>query len=146
MLTESNESIVLLPVHPHYVLEILAGRKTVEFRRRVPRRRPSWLYLYATSPISAILGFVEVVDLVQEAPSVLWERYSNAGSIDKHSFDTYFSDSCEGYAYLLGDSYEFSESKRIQSVPSVSAVPQSFKYLTEVDVTFLADTCDLRLP
>ena len=48
---------IVLAIHPEYADAILEGSKSFEIRRRCPDLPPGTLvYLYATSPISEIVG------------------------------------------------------------------------------------------
>ena len=51
----------IISIHPDYADAIFAGKKTIELRRRIPEV-PSGtrLWIYATRPTGAIIGFVTI--------------------------------------------------------------------------------------
>lgn len=48
---------IILSIHPEYVEKILAGEKTVELRRLLPRQNVEKIYIYSTSPVKKIVGY-----------------------------------------------------------------------------------------
>lgn len=61
----------VLPIHPEHAERILNGSKTMEFRRRrLTRLEPgSRFVLYATAPISAVVGTVRISRIVEDTPA-----------------------------------------------------------------------------
>lgn len=56
-LSDVRVEAVLLAIHPKHAEAILSGRKTVEIRRRFPlSAQGETVFMYATAPVSAIVG------------------------------------------------------------------------------------------
>lgn len=126
---------VVLSIKPFYSEEILSRRKTVELRRRFPAstRRDATAYIYATSPVMAIVGTAKISDVRKLPINDLWSEFSGSASIDRGQFDSYFRGLDDGFALLLHDAQEFSRPypltelrKRFEFKP-----PQSFLYAKE---------------
>jgi len=82
---------------------LLAGTKTIEFRRRGPGRtavgRP--VLLYASSPLSSLVGHGIMLGCSRAKPSELWERYADQGGIAEQDFRAYFTGAIFGEALEL---------------------------------------------
>jgi predicted transcriptional regulator len=94
----------ILSIHPRYASALFARTKTVEFRRKpiaVPHSGRVWVY--ATKPIAALLGYIEVTQIVEDSPDELWRMYSELGEIEEGAFSAYFSGCQLGYALMVSD-------------------------------------------
>jgi predicted transcriptional regulator/DNA-binding XRE family transcriptional regulator len=91
---------VVLSIHPQYSSRILAGQKTIELRRRFPVSAPkgTLAYIYSTSPVRAMVGRAEIVDVIRRPLDQIWNDYSSDAFISKPDFDAYFSGLDEGVA------------------------------------------------
>lgn len=89
----------LLAIKPRFAELILQGQKAYEYRRTVRRVRPGAIVLlYATSPLSAIVGHFVAGEVLIESPDDLWDMTAHGGGIRKRDFDEYFAGATEGCA------------------------------------------------
>jgi hypothetical protein len=66
----------IISIHPGYADAILAGTKTIELRRRVPKLTTgSQLWIYATRPTGAVIGVVTVQDVTKAHPMTIWKKH-----------------------------------------------------------------------
>ncbi len=95
---------VVFSIRPTHAEKILAGRKTVELRRRFTDSiKPGSLALiYTTSPTSALTGFARIRAVQRLNLSDLWETHSEAACLQRSDFEAYFSGVDRGYAIMLG--------------------------------------------
>ena len=97
---EKTEAII--SIHPRYAEAILAGKKTVELRRRVPALlNGSRLWIYATRPTAAVVGFVTIQNVDKGNPETIWRQHHHNAGIDLAAFQTYFAGTHEAVAILL---------------------------------------------
>lgn len=83
---------LVLAIHPVHAEKILAGIKTYELRSRFPGVDPGTkVYLYATAPISAVIGGFEVGAIVSDSPAHIWKTLSRSLCVTKSTFDEYAS-------------------------------------------------------
>ena len=98
----SQDSDLLMSVHSRFANAILQGRKTVEIRRSFSAR---WLghriALYAGAPISSVVGEAVIEGLVEDIPSIIWNRFGGSMGCTKHEFDSYVGGSDKVFALLL---------------------------------------------
>lgn len=119
---------ILISIKPQFVNLILNGQKKFEFRKNLPQKEVNLLVIYASAPVSRIIGEVEVTRTLSYAPSTLWRKtYKNAG-ISKKFFDSYFSGKEIANAYVLGKIKKFKRSKSLLEYDIMTA-PQSYIYL-----------------
>ena len=119
---------ILISIKPQFADLILNGRKKFEFRKNLPSREVESLVIYASSPVSRVIGEVEVTNTLSYAPNTLWRKtYKNAG-ISKSFFDSYFQGKEVANAYVLGKFRRFKKSKSLLEY-DVKTAPQSYIYL-----------------
>lgn len=98
----SDAADAIISIHPDYADAILAGRKTIELRRRVPKLMiGSRLWIYATRPTGAVVGVVVVQDVAKAHPTTIWEQHREAAGVDQESFRAYFAGTHEAVAIVL---------------------------------------------
>jgi predicted transcriptional regulator len=92
----------IISIHRAYAEAILSGAKTVEFRRKLPAiSRYTRLWIYATRPTAAIVGFTTVLDIHRASPTVIWRKHRSKAGLDHAAFSAYFDGSEEAIAILL---------------------------------------------
>lgn len=95
---------LLLAIKPGFADLILLGRKTYEYRRTVRRAKPgAIILLYATSPISAVVGHFTAGEVLIDSPSGLWDMTARRGGIRRSEFSDYFSGATQGCAVEVKD-------------------------------------------
>lgn len=93
-----------LSIHPRWIAEILAGRKSVELRRRAPSvEAGANAVLYSTSPESSVVGHATVLGVVQLPIEALWKRFGKSTSVTRAEFLDYFEGCVTGVAIELGE-------------------------------------------
>jgi predicted transcriptional regulator len=84
----------IISIHPDYADAILAGTKTIELRRRLPELPPGMrLWIYATRPTGAVVGFVTIEEVARAHPATIWKKHHTGTSVDYASFKAYFNGS-----------------------------------------------------
>lgn len=124
---------VLISIRPEYVLKILGGEKTVELRRRFPLESAcgALAWIYATSPVKAVVGRVDIVEVLKLPVEKIWSRFHVEACIAKTDFDRYFAGLSYGHVICLKNPTElhreFSNEELRDTFGFVP--PQSFRYL-----------------
>lgn len=128
------ENAIFLSVKPRFAHDMLAGTKTVELRRTRPQRIDAGglIVLYASSPVKAVLGTVQVERIVTASPDALWKLVEHAAGLTREEFDLYFNGADEAVGIFIrspssaADPYELDE---IRAVWPSFHPPQAFRYL-----------------
>lgn len=123
---------VLLAIKPEFAEKILAGTKHYEFRRVAFKEASDvdLIYLYASAPISQIVGVFTTTRISEDSPRNLWNRYGDASGIDDSSrFMEYFDGTDTGFAIHVDETWEFETPIDPETVCEDFTAPMSFSYL-----------------
>ncbi len=129
MASSSIGRVALMSLHPRHAEAILAGRKTVEFRRRPFGQPVTQVVIYATQPIGQVVGSFVVTDIDVASPAELWERHGDRGAISRPEFDGYFDGSITGAAIEVGHVSHLADHMPLSALAPGLRPPQSYLYL-----------------
>ena len=108
---------------------ILSGEKRYEFRRAIFKRPGiKKVVIYASSPVSKVVGEFEIEDILSLDIRELWLLTMEYAGIDKEYFDRYFSGKEIGYAIKVRKTTKYTEHKDLREF-NVKYAPQSFAYI-----------------
>jgi predicted transcriptional regulator len=120
---------VLLSIKPKYANLIFSGEKHYEFRRSIFKTRPvKKVIVYASSPISKIIGEFEIDDILSLNLVDLWNETMKYAGIDKSFYDNYFDGKESGYAIKVKNYKKYKKHKELQDF-NIKQAPQSFAYI-----------------
>jgi len=120
---------VLLSIKPKYADLIFSGEKLYEFRRTIfKNRKIKKVVVYASSPISKVIGEFEIDSILSLELSELWNETMKYAGIDKDFYDEYFDGKELGHAIKIKKVTRYEAHKDLQEL-SVKYAPQSFIYL-----------------
>lgn len=121
---------VLLSIKPEFADAILEGRKRFEFRKAgFKAGNIERVYIYASSPISMVIGEFELLHVIESEPDSLWKETKDAAGISREYFRAYFSGRTKGYALVVGSTAKYAEPKSLKEMFGVDRPPQSFRYV-----------------
>ena len=122
---------ILLSVKPKYVEKILAGEKTVEYRKRIPTDSSvKRVLIYASNPIKRVVAEFTIGRFLEETPKEMWRQTQQIGGISEQEFAAYFKDKNKAYAYEIKNLQIFGDSKPLSHY-GVEKAPQDFCYVDE---------------
>jgi len=120
---------VLLSIKPKYAELILSGEKKYEFRRAIFRNPDvNKIVIYASSPISKVIGEFIIDDILTCNLTDLWLHTMEYAGIDKKYYDSYFYGKDHGHAIKVKSVKRYSRFKELNEF-NVKRAPQSFAYL-----------------
>ena len=120
---------ILMPINPEYVEEILAGRKKYEYRKiKAKRNNIDKMIIYSTSPIMKVVAEVDIKEILEEKPDILWEMTKKESGITKDFYNKYYKNKDIAVAYKLGNIKRYANPKNLNDI-GIDYVPQSFVYL-----------------
>ena len=120
---------VLLSIKPEYAERIFSGDKKYEFRRVVFKNtEANTVVVYASAPISKVVGEFEIGGILADSPEQLWEVTKKHAGIDDNFFFEYFSGRNVGYAIKVKNPKKYSKALDVREHFSL-APPQSFAYI-----------------
>lgn len=120
---------IILSIKPEYAEKIFNGSKLYEYRKVIFRdERVTHVVVYASSPISKVIGEFEIETVLKEPIDKLWALTKEYSGVDKGFFNKYFEKSSEGYAIEIKRTLLYKKRYDIYKKYGVKA-PQSFLYL-----------------
>jgi len=125
----ATERVALMSIHPVYAEAIFDGAKTVEFRKRRLAADIKTVIVYATAPVSRVLGTFNIDEIVEDSPTAIWSRYGKHGVIERTAFFSYYEGKETAVAIIVEEATSFDEPLPLNEVEPSSTAPQSFAYL-----------------
>ena len=127
------DRMVVLSLKPRFAEAILAGDKTVELRRTVPKIVvPTRALLYATTPVRALLGTCVIASVESADLAVLWREYGSRTALLYEEFQQYFEGVRMGTALSLTQPRPLDRPiplENLQAKPQSFRPPQSLAYV-----------------
>ncbi len=125
---------MILSIKPIYSNPIISGHKTVELRRRFPMDIPEGTiaYIYSTTPVRAIVGYAEILDVLKKPVKQIWDNYAQVACIEKTDFDSYFEGVTHGFVLCFKNAQAFKRKINLNELREQYDFipPQSFLYAT----------------
>jgi len=119
-----------LSIKPEYAERIFDGSKRFEFRRSIFTRDDiEEVVVYASAPISMVVGQFTIGSIIAESPSKLWRRTKPYTGISRKLFLQYFKGKAIGYAIEVKSYERYDEPLSLSDTFGI-APPQSFAYVT----------------
>lgn len=117
----------IISIKPQYVDEILAGRKRFEYRKRVFARPVEKVYIYASSPVSKVVGEFEIANVIEGHPEEIWEKTKQYSGIRKTHYDRYFEGRKIAYAIEIKNMVKYEKNVKLPI-----RAPQSYCYVDRI--------------
>jgi predicted transcriptional regulator len=120
---------VILSIKPKFANKIFDGTKKFEFRRTLFKKKEvKKILVYASAPISKVIGEFEIEDIVHENISTLWDKTSEYSGISLDYYSKYFQGKESGYAIKVKNPTKYEKELCIVKNFGIRP-PQSFAYL-----------------
>ena len=119
----------ILSIKPQFVKEIVAGRKRFEFRKAVFKRPVEKVYVYASAPVSRIIGEFQPVDVISGTPTEVWKQTKKFSGISEKFYKEYFAGKQTAYAIVIQNFKLYDEALPL---PKGVKAPQSFLYIDKL--------------
>lgn len=126
----SNRSVIL-SIKPQYAEKIFNQTKTYEYRKAIFGDDVKKVYVYATRPISSIVGYFIIDTIILGSPSAVWEKTSQGSGITKEFYDDYFKGHDTSYAIKIQSVRLFNTPIDPKSIIKNFRPPQNFIYYNE---------------
>jgi predicted transcriptional regulator len=120
---------VLLSIKPEFAKKIFEGNKRYEYRRTIFKRKDiTKVVVYATSPVSQVIGEFEIEQILHDHVESLWNQTKEYSGISQDVFFTYFGEKTTGYAIKIKNYKRYARPQSIKALYGI-APPQSFAYV-----------------
>lgn len=125
--------MILLSIKQVYCDLIFNGTKRFEFRKRLPNglQKGDEVAIYCTRPVSRVVAYFRIADVVQATRQRLWRQTRHAAGINYETFMRYFSAAQQANAIKIGKLHVLNTPLSLVRLRRNKTPPQSFLYLTE---------------
>lgn len=123
--------IAFYPIKPIYIEKILLGQKRFELRRKLPKKKVEYVFLYATTPVCKVVGYAKVGVTYKEEKETLWSKIAHMTGIDESAYFSYFDGIEKACAIELIKIFKFNEPFPPKDISEDFVVPQSFRYIEQ---------------
>lgn len=121
---EGKGKKIMVSIRPEYAKMIFEGGKRFEYRKSICQDATA-MVIYATAPVSKVVGEVEIKGIEKGSFEELWDRTKHASGIGRSALEKYFEEHGTCYAYSLGKVRKFSSPRPVSSY-GLSRAPQSW--------------------
>lgn len=120
---------VILSIKPEFASKIFNGSKKFEFRRKLYKNKEvSTVIVYASAPISKIIGEFEIDNIIHDELDSLWKTTNKHSGISQEYYFDYFKGAEKGYAIAVKKAELYDEPICIKETYGMNP-PQSFAYV-----------------
>ncbi|MCO6360338.1 ASCH domain-containing protein [Roseivirga pacifica] len=120
---------IILSIKPEFAEKIFNGSKKFEFRRRIYKNKQiKTVVVYASSPISKVIGEFEIEDVIHDELNSLWQTTSEHSGISRDYYFDYFKGTEMGFAIAVKKAELYDEPVCIKETFGIKP-PQSFAYV-----------------
>ena len=119
---------VILSIKPEFVEKIFSGEKQYEYRKILFKQKVDTIYIYASRPISKIVGEFKIEETLCDTPENIWKETKRQSGVTWKFFDKYYNGKSKAVALKIKDCKEYDEGVNPDSLVTNFKVPQSFIY------------------
>lgn len=120
---------VVLSIKPEFAEKIFDGTKKFEFRRTVFKNpNVKKVVVYASAPISKIIGEFEIEEILHNELNSLWNITKHLSGITEDYYQSYFDGKETGFAIKIKKTKKYNTNYCIKEKFGLMP-PQSFAYL-----------------
>lgn len=120
---------VILSIKPEFADKIFDGTKKFEFRRTLFKNREvRKIVVYASAPVSKVIGEFEIDKIYHDELEILWDHTSKFSGITEDYYMKYFNGKENGYAIEVKNPKKYKKELCIKKNFGLKP-PQSFAYL-----------------
>lgn len=116
---------IILSIHKQYCLSLFAGEKKYEFRKSVPSRPVSSIFVYEARGCGKVIGELKISETLVASPEDIWNQTKDMAGIDRESFFKYFKGKERAVVYVIF-SYSKYEIPKPLSEFGISRAPQNY--------------------
>lgn len=120
---------VILSIKPEFVEKIFSGEKQYEYRKILFKQKVDTVYIYASRPISKIVGEFKIEEIICDSPENIWKQTKRQSGVSKKFFDKYYKGKDKAVALKIKACKEYEDGINPETLVTNFKVPQSFVYV-----------------
>tara|TARA_B100000700_G_C15059942_1_gene865094 strand:- start:28 stop:270 length:243 start_codon:yes stop_codon:yes gene_type:complete len=71
----------ILSIKPKHIKNIISGKKTYEYRKRVFKKNVDKVYMYSSYPEQKVVGYFNIAQIVAGNPFFVWNLTNDLGCL-----------------------------------------------------------------
>lgn len=119
---------VILSIKPEFVEKIFSGEKKYEYRKVLFKQKVDTVYIYASRPISKIVGEFKIEEIICDTPENIWKLTKEQSGVTKEFFNKYYKRKNKGVALKIKECKAYKGGVNPNLLVPNFKVPQSFIY------------------
>ena len=120
----------IISIRPNFCKHIFDGQKRFEYRKRVFKHSDvDKVYVFASKPISKIVGYFTIKRIIEDSPSMIWSQTHEHGGITKKQFQEYFQGHTVAHAIEIDEVVQLDTPINPKQVIKDFTAPQNYCYL-----------------
>jgi len=126
---EEDEQILLFSIKPEFSELILSGKKTVELRKQVPKKRSRYAIIYESSPSKGITGVFSIKN-IHVKPVREISRLLSKACVSRQFFWEYYEGHDDGVVIEIENVFRFKKKVSLYELRELMDFipPQDFCY------------------
>ena len=128
----AEPSGVLISIRSRHVRSIVAGTKTYELRRKIPRVLVGMsIFIYSSGEDRAVTACAEVAGVDSGPPETIWSKYEKVLGVTREEFNDYFEGAELAHAVRLENVRSSTSPVTLEQLRTDFGIepPQSWRYL-----------------
>lgn len=119
---------VILSIKPEFVEKIFSGEKQYEYRKVLFKQKVDTVYIYASRPISKIVGEFKIEKIINDTPANIWNQTKEYSGVTMSFFQKYYAGKDKGVALKIKECKKYKKAVEPKVIIPNFRVPQSFIY------------------
>ena len=117
-----------MSIKPEFVEKIFSGEKQYEYRKILFKQKVDTVYIYASRPISKIVGEFKIEKIINDTPANIWNQTKEHSGVTKSFFQKYYAGKDKGVALKIKECKKYKKAVEPKVIIPNFRVPQSFIY------------------
>ena len=121
---------IILSIQKQYCDLLFEGKKHFEFRKSIPSRPVSSIFIYEARGCGAIVGELIIENILIGIPEEIWSQTKELAGIDKKSFFDYYRGKQKAIAYVIESIHKYEKPKPLSDF-GISRPPQNYIWVKD---------------
>ena len=122
---------ILLSIKPQFVEKIKKGEKKFEFRRILPKQGIESIIVYASKPISKVVGEIIIDSYLIGSVDYIWQKTKDKSGLTYSEFVNYFHGKKDANAISIKKYIAYEKPVALKEIFPGKVPPQSFCYIED---------------
>ena len=122
---------ILLSIKPQFVEKIRQGEKKFEFRRTLPKQNIDGIIVYASSPISKVVGEIIIDCYLIGSVDYIWQKTKDKSGLTYSEFINYFHGKKDANAISIKKYIAYEKPVALKEIFPGKVPPQSYCYIED---------------